>query len=31
MTHLALKAGLRADDWKRDATYEVFEAIVFHE
>lgn len=31
MTHLALKAGLKADDWKRGATYEVFEAIVFHE
>lgn len=31
MTHLSLKAGLGADDWKRDATYEVFEAVVFHE
>ena len=31
LTHLAQKAGLRADDWKEGAEYLVFEAIVFHE
>lgn len=29
LTQLALKAGLRADDWRKGATFEVFEAIVF--
>ncbi|OGV82608.1 MAG: hypothetical protein A3K18_08175 [Lentisphaerae bacterium RIFOXYA12_64_32] len=31
LTHLALKAGLRPDDWRRDATFYVFEAVVFGE
>ncbi len=31
LTHLALKAGLAADDWRQGTTFEVFEAIVFHE
>jgi hypothetical protein len=31
LTHLALKAGLRADDWRRGAKLYVFEAIVFGE
>lgn len=31
LTHLALKAGLNADDWKRNAEFQVFEAIVFQE
>ena len=31
LTHLALKAGLAADDWRRGASFEVFEAIVFQE
>ncbi len=31
LTHLALKAGLGADDWREGAQFEVFEAIVFNE
>lgn len=31
LTHLAMKAGLRPDAWKGDASFTVFEAIVFHE
>ncbi|MDT8391451.1 MAG: AmmeMemoRadiSam system protein B [Lentisphaeria bacterium] len=31
LTHLALKAGLSADDWRAGAEFHVFEAIVFHE
>ena len=31
LSHLALKAGLRADDWREGASFTVFEAIVFHE
>ncbi len=31
LTHLSLKAGLDADAWRKDASFEVFEAIVFHE
>ncbi len=31
LSHLALKAGLAADDWRNDATFTVFEAIVFQE
>ena len=31
LTHLALKAGLGPDDWRRGAKFEVFEAIVFGE
>lgn len=31
LTHLALKAGLGANEWRRGAEFEVFEAIVFGE
>ncbi|MFA4943671.1 MAG: AmmeMemoRadiSam system protein B [Lentisphaeria bacterium] len=31
LTHLALKAGLPPDAWRRGASFEVFEAIVFGE
>ncbi len=31
LTHLAMKAGLQADDWRQGAKYQVFEAIVFGE
>jgi AmmeMemoRadiSam system protein B/AmmeMemoRadiSam system protein A len=31
LTHLSLKARLPADAWKSGASFEVFEAIVFHE
>ncbi|MCF7855824.1 MAG: AmmeMemoRadiSam system protein B [Candidatus Pacebacteria bacterium] len=31
LTHLALKAGLGPDDWKRNTQFSVFEAIVFGE
>ncbi len=31
LTHLSKKAGLRPDDWKKDATFFVFEADVFGE
>lgn len=31
LTHLAMKAGLAADDWREGASYEVFEAEVFGE
>ena len=31
LTHLALKAGLPADGWRRGATFSVFEAVVFGE
>lgn len=31
LTHLAMKAGLEPDAWKEDASFEVFEAVVFHE
>ena len=31
LTHLALKAGLPPDGWRRGATFSVFEAIVFSE
>jgi AmmeMemoRadiSam system protein B/AmmeMemoRadiSam system protein A len=31
LTHLSLKAGLPADGWKKDATFEVFQAEVFGE
>ena len=31
LTHLSLKAGLAPDDWKKNARFEVFEALVFHE
>ena len=31
LTHLSQKAGLPADGWKKDAEFEVFTAIVFHE
>jgi hypothetical protein len=31
LTHLSLKARLPADAWKRDAVFQVFEAIVFSE
>jgi len=31
LSNLAIKAGLPADAWKKDAEFMVFEAIVFHE
>jgi len=31
LDHLAQKAGLSADAWRQGATFEVFEAFVFHE
>ncbi len=31
LSHLAVKAGLSADDWRRDSKFYVFEAIVFGE
>ncbi|MFO7907158.1 MAG: AMMECR1 domain-containing protein [Pirellulaceae bacterium] len=31
LTHLALKAGLGPNEWRRGAEFEVFEAIVFSE
>jgi AmmeMemoRadiSam system protein A len=31
LSHLALKAGMNADDWRRGARFSVFEAIVFGE
>jgi AmmeMemoRadiSam system protein A len=31
LTHLATKAGLPADAWKEGASFQVFEAVVFHE
>ena len=31
LTHLSRKAGLRADEWRRGATFKVFEAVVFKE
>jgi len=31
LSHLAQKAGLRADDWKQGATFKLFEAIVIEE
>ena len=31
LTHLSRKAGLRADEWRRGATFKVFEAVVFRE
>jgi len=31
LTHLSLKAGLAPDAWKKGATFQVFEAIVFKE
>ncbi len=31
LTHLSLKAGLRPDDWRSGAEFDVFEAIVFGE
>lgn len=31
LTHLSLKAGLSKDAWKKDTSFEVFTAIVFHE
>ena len=31
LTHLAMKAGLKADDWREGAEFTVFEAVVFRE
>jgi AmmeMemoRadiSam system protein A len=31
LNHLAQKAGLPEDAWRKDTSFEVFEAIVFHE
>ena len=31
LSHLAKKAGLKANDWKSGCEFHVFEAIVFHE
>lgn len=31
LTHLAVKAGLQPDDWRKNAAFMVFEAIVFSE
>ena len=31
LTHLSRKAGLRADEWRRGATFRVFEAVVFRD
>ncbi len=31
LRNACLKAGLPQDDWKKGATIEVFEAVVFHE
>ncbi len=31
LSHLSMKAGLPPDAWKRGASFQVFEAIVFHE
>lgn len=31
LTHLAMKAGLKADDWRENAEFTVFEAVVFRE
>jgi AMMECR1 domain-containing protein len=31
LTHLSIKAGLPPDAWKKDASFEVFQAEVFGE